>query len=170
MAGDKMEDKTNINVNLPVVPEVDDPILFAEALRIYIAIRTLARYLDEYTAGGQLALELQIAAAIEQAEIAALREEVRALKEELDLIALQNVNWESPGELGSTYPNTVTATDLTAKGASSLQDTTVKLFGANGKTPQAAYALPANGTDLATTQTLANAIKALLIANGLGRI
>lgn len=41
-------------------------------------------------------------------------------------------------------------------------------FGCNGKTPQGAYSLPAPATNLATVITLANAIRAALIANGIG--
>jgi hypothetical protein len=40
-------------------------------------------------------------------------------------------------------------------------------FGANGAVPQTAVVLPANATDLATSQALANAIKAALIACGI---
>lgn len=46
-------------------------------------------------------------------------------------------------------------------------DAQVKQFGANGKSPQAAVVLPTNAVDLATSEALVNAIKALLIANGL---
>lgn len=41
-------------------------------------------------------------------------------------------------------------------------------LGCNGKAPQAAVVLPANATDLATVITLTNAIKAALVANGIG--
>jgi hypothetical protein len=44
----------------------------------------------------------------------------------------------------------------------------IKEFGCNGKTPQAAVTLPANATDLASAEALVNAIKAALIANGIG--
>lgn len=40
-------------------------------------------------------------------------------------------------------------------------------FGCNSKAPQAAYELPVDGSDAATTQALANAMKAALIANGI---
>lgn len=40
-------------------------------------------------------------------------------------------------------------------------------FGANGATPQAAYALPVAGSDAATTQALANAMRLALIAAGI---
>lgn len=40
-------------------------------------------------------------------------------------------------------------------------------FGCNGAFPQTAVTLPANATDLATAQTLVNAIKAALIACGI---
>ena len=40
-------------------------------------------------------------------------------------------------------------------------------FGCNGAVPQTAVTLPANATDLATAETLVNAIKAALIANGI---
>jgi hypothetical protein len=43
----------------------------------------------------------------------------------------------------------------------------VDAFGCNGKDPQTAVTAPANATDLATCQTLTNAIKAALIANGI---
>lgn len=41
-------------------------------------------------------------------------------------------------------------------------------FGCNGKAPQAAVTLPADATDLASAITLLNAIKAALIADGIG--
>lgn len=41
-------------------------------------------------------------------------------------------------------------------------------FGCNSKAPQGAYSLPAPATDLPTVITLANAIRAALIANGIG--
>ena len=41
-------------------------------------------------------------------------------------------------------------------------------FGCNGQPAQASYALPANATDLASAQTLVNAIKQALINNGIG--
>jgi len=40
-------------------------------------------------------------------------------------------------------------------------------FGCNGKAPQTAVTLPANATDLTTAEALVNAIKVLLIANGM---
>lgn len=43
----------------------------------------------------------------------------------------------------------------------------VGAFGANGAAPQTAYALPAAGSDLATTQALANALRLALIAAGI---
>jgi len=43
----------------------------------------------------------------------------------------------------------------------------VDAFGCNGKTPQTAVTLPANATDLATSEALVNAIKAALIACGI---
>ena len=45
--------------------------------------------------------------------------------------------------------------------------TVVGKFGANGKAAQAAVVAPANATDLATSEALANAIKAALIACGI---
>lgn len=47
-------------------------------------------------------------------------------------------------------------------------DATVAKFGANGKAPQAAVILPAAAVDLPTALTLVNAIRAALIANGIG--
>lgn len=41
-------------------------------------------------------------------------------------------------------------------------------FGCNGKTPQGSHSLPAPATNLATVIALANAIRAALIANGIG--
>lgn len=41
-------------------------------------------------------------------------------------------------------------------------------FGCNGKAPQASVVLPANAVDLATAIALVNAIKAALIADGIG--
>jgi hypothetical protein len=40
-------------------------------------------------------------------------------------------------------------------------------FGCNGAHPQTPVTLPANATDLATSEALVNAIKTALIANGI---
>lgn len=47
-------------------------------------------------------------------------------------------------------------------------DASLTKFGTSGKSPQAAYALGAAATDLASVITLANNIRSALIANGIG--
>jgi hypothetical protein len=60
--------------------------------------------------------------------------------------------------VGASNPGAGTFTALASTGA----------FGCNGATAQAAYSMPADATDLATAITLANGIKAALVANGIG--
>ena len=60
----------------------------------------------------------------------------------------------------------IKADPTTPSGGSTV--TAVGAFGCNGKTAQTVATLGADGSDLATTQALANAIKAALIANGIG--
>jgi hypothetical protein len=52
-------------------------------------------------------------------------------------------------------------------GPGSSQSFTVGNFGCNGASPQGAYAVRADATDLATALTLLNQIRAALIANGI---
>jgi hypothetical protein len=146
----------SINLGLPVTPDVHDPELFAEALKIYNALRSLAIGIDDYTGGGNFVVELQLAADQPRSEIAQLRAEVAELRELLTTLGA--VNWAQPGAIGETTPNTVAATDLSASGK----------FGVNGVTPSGPVVLPANATDLASCQTLANALKGVALTFGLG--
>lgn len=70
----------------------------------------------------------------------------------LNVSALQGATWDAPAAIGSTTSNSGKFTT----------------FGANGKAPQGAAALGAAATDLPTVITLANNIRAALIANGIG--
>lgn len=160
---------TSINLALPSVPEgIDDPILFQTILQIYNAIRSLAIGVDEYTQEGDLAFEAQIGSAILFAQVVALKNKVNFLEQQL-AGALTNVMWAQPGPIGDNAPNSVAATTLSASDVSTLADTTVGKFGANGQIARAARQLPVDGTDLATTMALVNQMKVLLIECGLGR-
>lgn len=60
---------------------------------------------------------------------------------------------------------------LRQRSNSALQSNTdiaVAKFGCNGKAPQGSVVLPANAVDLPTAIALVNAIKAALIADGIG--
>lgn len=70
----------------------------------------------------------------------------------LNSSALQGATWEEPLAIGAIT-------------SASGKFTT---FGANGKAPQGAAALGAAATDLPSAITLANTIRAALIANGIG--
>lgn len=70
----------------------------------------------------------------------------------LNVSALQGATWAAPAAIGGTT-------------SASGKFTT---FGTNGKTPQGSAALGAAATDLPTVITLANNIRAALIANGIG--
>lgn len=65
---------------------------------------------------------------------------------------LAGATWDAPAAIGATTPNSGAFTT----------------FGANGKSPQASAALGAAAIDLPTVITLANNIRAALIANGIG--
>lgn len=72
-------------------------------------------------------------------------------------VALTN-DFASPPAIGSTAAASGSFTSLTASAG----------FGCNGKSAQGAGALGAAATDPASTQILANNIRAVLIANGIG--
>lgn len=60
------------------------------------------------------------------------------------------------------------AVDGTPIGVAAAASGAFTTLGCNGKAPQAAFALGGAATDLATTITLTNNIRAALIANGIG--
>lgn len=158
---------SSIDLGLPAQPTyTGDVILYDELSSIYNAIRLLANGLDLYTGEGKAQIEAQITSSQTDSLVAAIKQELVDLRNSIEVIT--GTNWAQPGDIGSVTPATVAATTLTASGGSSLSDTTTGKFGANGKAAQAAVVLPANATDLATAITLVNAIKAALIANGIG--
>lgn len=157
---------SSIDLGLPAHPNTQDTELYNELSTIYNAIRLLASGLDSYTGEGTLQVEAQLSASQTDSTIAVLKQRIADLEEQI--ATLTGVNWAQPGDIGTTNPASVSATTLSASAGSSLSDTTVGKFGANGKAAQAAVVLPANAVDLATALTLVNAIKAALIANGIG--
>lgn len=68
----------------------------------------------------------------------------------------------------ATTPQLYSLPDASGTIALLLQDAQFNLFGCNGQPPQPAVALPADATDLPTAIALVNAIKAALIADGIG--
>lgn len=98
-----------------------------------------------------------------RAELAKLARRIDAAEQIATFRDPCRVNWERPGRLGFFKANTgafttLTATSVTATGG----------FGCNGKAAQTAYALGAAATDLASAITLANNLRAMAIANGIG--
>lgn len=141
----------SIDLKLPVVPEVRDPELFNECMKIYNALRALAIGVDDYTESGDGVIEAELTAIAAVSEVAQLRSEVRELKEQL--AAMQElVNWGQPGKLGDVTPNEVLASSF-ALAPGPVSGT---------------IALPAAAVDPATTMALANAIRAALITFKLG--
>jgi hypothetical protein len=129
-----------INLGLPAVPETTDAKLFLELVRVYNSINILAQTLDGYTIDGSIGASL----AIVSTQLA----QVNNLLEGFIDNSSEFAELKKTGLFGT----------LTSKGA----------FGCNGKTAQAAYALPVASTDLPTVITLANALRAMAIANGIG--
>ncbi len=68
------------------------------------------------------------------------------------------VDWERPGAVGATTPNTGKFSTLQSVGG----------FGCNTKTPQTAFALGAAAVDLPTVIILANNLRTMSINNGTG--
>lgn len=122
-----------VDINLPIVPEVQDKILFEECLKIYNAIRSLAYGLDEYTDSGMIIVDLAVTSSILQARLDGLRTELIEVQEQLilqkerEILELRQnlsviteevenstheVNWGQPGALGDVTPDSVTATTL----------------------------------------------------------
>jgi hypothetical protein len=109
------------------------------------------------------------------AELAALADQVAAvhshfaalaeLRKQVGQLELEAALQPAPGPLGSAA---FTSSSAYAPAGGKGADWTAGKFGANGKTPQAAAALPAAATDLATAQALANALRLALINCGIG--
>lgn len=97
-------------------------------------------------------LEQQLAPALQLlAQFAELRKTADAL-ESLGSSVAAPVDWEHPGKIGASTPN---AGRFAA-------------FACNGATPRTSAALGAAASDLPTVITLANAMRAALINNGIG--
>lgn len=135
--------RSTINLGLSSTPEVQDPKLFPEFVRLYNAINLLAQYIDQYSLDGTVA-----------AKVATLMTDVAAINE-----SITNLETEIEG-----LTNTIT--DLKANGVFGTLVVTGG-FGANGTTAQLAKPTTANATDLATAIALVNNLKATLVANGI---
>ena len=93
-----------------------------------------------------------------------------------DLVeTVKNINVTSSGNVTLSAASgtvTVTAAAVVVTSASVVTTGSVKAgtgLGCNGKTPQASVTLPTNAVNDATSYALNNAIKALLIANGMAQ-
>lgn len=146
--------QSTVNLGLPAVPESTDPKLFQELVRVYNAIRILAQGLDEYTGNGTIITRVESTETNAESDLAQIITKFRQFKSELGNFVDTSADLY---ELKKQYRRYTVPTLTVTAG-----------FGCNSKTPQTAVALPANATDLPTAITLVNAIKAALIANGIG--